>query len=182
LIALARAKPGQLNYASPGSGTTGHLAGELFKRMAGVEYTIIPFKGGGPAALAMLSGETQFTFATALSVQGHIKSGKLRALAVTTAKRSVSFPELPTVAEAGVPGFDAITWHGVVVPARTAPPVIARLNREFNKLLQAPDMRERLLTLGSEVIGGEPKQLTEYMRAEIPRWAKVIKESGAKPE
>jgi tripartite-type tricarboxylate transporter receptor subunit TctC len=182
LIALARAKAGQLNYASPGSGTTGHLAGELFKRMAGVEYTIIPFKGGGPAALAMLSGETQFTFATALSVQGHIKSGKLRALAVTTAKRSVSFPELPTVAEAGVPGFDAITWHGVVVPARTAPPVIARLNREFNKLLQAPDMRERLLTLGSEVIGGEPKQLTEYMRAEIPRWAKVIKESGAKPE
>jgi tripartite-type tricarboxylate transporter receptor subunit TctC len=182
LVALARAKPGQLNYASPGAGTTGHLAGELFKRMAGVEYTIIPFKGGGPAALAMLSGETQFTFATALSVQGHIKSGKLRALAVTTAKRSVSFPELPTVAEAGVPGFDAITWHGVIVPSRTPQPVITRLNREFNKLLQAPDMRERLLTLGSEVIGGEPKQLTEYMRVEIPRWAKVIKESGAKPE
>jgi tripartite-type tricarboxylate transporter receptor subunit TctC len=150
--------------------------------MAGVEYTIIPFKGGGPAALAMLSGETQFNFATALSVQGHIKSGKLRALAVTTPKRSVSFPDLPTVAEAGVPGFDAITWHGVVVPARTPQPVITRLNREFNKLLQAPDMRERLLTLGSEVIGGEPKQLTEYMRVEIPRWAKVIKESGAKPE
>ena len=182
LIALARAKPGQLNYASPGPGTTGHLAGELFKRMAGVEYTIIPFKGGGPAALAMLSGETQFRFATALSVQGHIKSGKLRALAVTTAKRSVSFPSLPTVAEAGVPGFDAITWHGVVVPARTPQPVIARLNREFNKLLQAPDMRERLLTLGSEVIGGEPQQLTEFMRVEIPRWAKVIKESGAKAD
>ena len=182
LVALAKAKPGQLNYASPGTGTTGHLAGELFKRMAGVEYTIIPFKGGGPAALAMLSGETQFTFATALSVQGHIKSGKLRALAVTTAKRSASFPSLPTVAEAGVPGFDAITWHGVVVPARTPQPVIARLNREFNKLLQAPDMRERLLTLGSEVIGGEPKQLTEFMRVEIPRWAKVIKESGAKAD
>ncbi len=182
LIALARAKPGQLNYASPGNGTTGHLAGELFKRMAGVSYTIIPFKGGGPAALAMLSGETQFTFATALSVQGHIKSGKLRALAVTTAKRSASFPDLPTVAEAGVPGFDAITWHGVVVPARTPQAAIARLNSEFNKLLQTADMRERLLTLGSEVIGGEPKQLTEYMRAEIPRWAKVIKESGARPD
>ncbi|MGH8662569.1 MAG: tripartite tricarboxylate transporter substrate binding protein [Burkholderiales bacterium] len=182
LVALAKAKPGQLNYASPGPGTTGHLAGELFKRMAGVEYTLIPFKGGGPAALAMLSGETQFTFATALSVQGHIKSGKLRALAVTTAARSVSFPELPTVAEAGVPGFDAITWHGVVVPARTPQAVIARLNREFNRLLQAPDMRAKLLTLGSEVIGGEPKRLTEYMRVEIPRWAKVIKESGAKPD
>ena len=135
LVALAKAKPGKLNYASPGNGTTGHLAGELFKRMAGIEYTIIPFKGGGPAALAMLSGETQFTFATALSVQPHIKSGKLRALAVTTAKRSASFPDLPTVAEAGVPGFDAITWHGVVVPARTPQPVIARLER---RIQQAP--------------------------------------------
>jgi tripartite-type tricarboxylate transporter receptor subunit TctC len=182
LVAVAKAKPGQLNYASPGAGTTGHLAGELFKRMAGVEYTIIPFKGGGPAALAILSGETQFTFATALSVQGHIRSGKLRALAVTTAARSVSFPELPTVAEAGVPGFDAITWHGVVVPARTPQAVIARLNREFNKLLLAPDMRAKLLVLGSEVIGGEPKQLTDYMKVEIPRWAKVIRESGAKAE
>jgi tripartite-type tricarboxylate transporter receptor subunit TctC len=182
LVALVKAKPGQLNYASPGPGTTGHLAAELFKSMAGVSYTIIPFKGGGPAALAMLSGECQFTFATALSVQGHIKSGKLRALAVTTARRSPSFPDLPTVAEAGVPGFDAITWHGVVVPARTSPAVIARLNREFNKLLQTAEMRERLFALGSDIIGGEPKQLTEYMRVEIPRWAKVIKESGARPD
>jgi len=182
LVALLKSKPGQFNYASPGAGTTGHLAAELFKTMAGVSYTIIPFKGGGPAALAMLSGETQFTFATALSVQGHIKSGKLRALAVTTAKRSPSFPDLPTVAEAGVPGFDAITWHGVVVPARTPQAVIARLNREFNKLLQTAEIRERLFALGSDIIGGEPKQLTEYMRVEIPRWAKVIKESGARPE
>ena len=182
LVALAKSKPGQLNYASPGNGTTGHLAGELFKRMVGVEYTIIPFKGGGPAALAVLSGECQFTFATALSVQPHIKAGRLRALAVTTAKRSASFPGLPTVAEAGVPGFDAITWHGIVVPAGTPKPVIARLNSEFNKLLQTADMRERLMALGSDIIGGEPKQLTDYMRVEIPRWAKVIRESGAKAE
>ena len=182
LIALAKSKPGQLNYASPGGGTTAHLAAELFKRMAGVDYVVIPFKGGGPATLAMLSGECQFTFATALSVQGHIKTGKLRALAVTTVKRSPNFPNLPTVGEAGVPGFDAITWHGVVVPARTPPAAIARLNNEFNKLLSAPDMRERLAGLGSDVIGGEPRQLTDYMRTEIPRWAKVIKESGAKPE
>jgi tripartite-type tricarboxylate transporter receptor subunit TctC len=182
LIALAKARPGQLNYASPGAGTTGHLAGELFKRMAGVEYTIVPFKGGGPSAVSVLSGQTQFSFATALSVQPHIKSGKLRALAVTTAKRSPSFPDLPTVAEAAVPGFDAITWHGIVVPARTPQPVIARLNKEFNRLLQAPEMRDRLMTLGSEVIGGEPKQLTDFIRTEIPRWAKVIKESGAKPD
>jgi tripartite-type tricarboxylate transporter receptor subunit TctC len=182
LVALAKSKPGLLNYASPGNGTTGHLAAELFKRMAGVEYTIIPFKGGGPAALAMLSGECQFTFATALSVQPHIKAGRLRALAVTTAKRSASFPGLPTVAEAGVPGFDAITWHGIVVPARTPQTVIARLNREFNKLLQTADMRERLMVLGSDIIGGEPKQLTDYMRVEIPRWAKVIKDSGARAD
>lgn len=182
LVVLAKSKPGQLNYASPGNGTTGHLAAELFKRMVGVEFTIIPFKGGGPAALAMLSGECQFTFATALSVQPHIKAGKLRALAVTTAKRSASFPGLPTVAEAGVPGFDAITWHGIVVPAGTPKPVIARLNSEFNRLLQTADMRERLMVLGSDIIGGEPKQLTDYMRVEIPRWAKVIRESGARAD
>lgn len=182
LLALARSKPGQLNYASPGAGTTGHLAAELFKAMAGVNFVVIPFKGGGPAVLAVLAGECQFSFATALSVQPQIKAGKVKALAVTTARRSPGFPELPTVAEAGVPGFDAITWHGIVVPARTPQAVIARLNREFNKLLQTADMRERLMTLGSDIIGGEPKQLTDYMRVEIPRWAKVIKESGAKAE
>jgi len=182
LIALARAKPGQLNYASPGVGTTGHLAAELFKRMAGVEMVIVPFKGGGPAVVAVLTGECQFIFATSLSVQPHVKSGKVKALAVTTAKRSASFPELPTVAEAGVPGFDAIAWHGVVVPARTPQKVIARLNGDINKVLQMPDMRERLTTLGAEIIGGEPKQLTDYMRVEIPRWAKVIKDSGARAD
>jgi tripartite-type tricarboxylate transporter receptor subunit TctC len=181
-IALAKAKPGQLSYSSPGAGTTGHLAGELFKRMAGVEFVIVPYKGGGPAVLANLSGECQFGFATALSVAGHIKSGRLRALAVTTPSRSASFPDLPTVAEAGVPGFDAITWHGVVVPARTPQPVVARLNSELNKILKTADMRERMAALGSEVIGGEPKALTDYIRTEIPRWAKVIKESGARPE
>ena len=182
LVALAKSKPGQLNYASPGAGTTGHLAADLFKTMAGVNMVVIPFKGGGPAVLAVISGECQFTFATALSVQPQIKAGKVRALAVTTAGRSASFPDLPTVAEAGVPGFDAITWHGIVVPARTPQIVIARLNGEFNKLLQTADMRERLMVLGSDIIGGEPKQLSDYMRVEIPRWAKVIKESGAKAE
>ena len=182
LLALLKAKPGQLNYASPGAGTTAHLAGELFKSMAGVSVTLIPFKGGGPAALALLSGECQVSFATALSVAGHIKSGKLRALAVTTAQRSPNFPELPTVAESGVPGFEATSWHGVVVPARTPQPVIARVNAEFNRLLQTPEMRQRLAGLGADVIGGEPKALTEYIRVEIPRWAKVIKESGAKAE
>jgi len=182
LVALMKARPGQLRYASPGAGTTGHLAADLFKRMAGVDFVVLPYKGGGPAALALLSGECQFSFATALSVQGHVKGGKLRALAVTTTKRSPNFPDLPTVAEAGVPGFDAITWHGIVVPARTPAAAIARLNAEVNRMLQNPDMRERMAALGSEPIGGEPAQLTEYIRTEIPRWARVIKESGAKPE
>jgi len=182
LVALARSKPGRLNYASPGVGTTGHLAAELFKRMAGVDMVIVPFKGGGPAVVAVLTGECQFIFATSLSVQPHVKSGKVRALAVTTPRRSQSFPELPTVAEAGVPGFEATTWHGVVVPARTPQKVIARLNGDFNKLLQMPDMRERLTTLGAEIIGGAPKELSDYVRKEIPVWAKVIKESGARVE
>jgi len=180
LVALAKAKPGQLNYASPGAGTTGHLAAELFKRMAGVDMVIVPFKGGGPSVASVLAGQTQFTFATALSVQPHIKAGRVRALAVTTAQRSPNFPDLPTVSEAGVPGFDAITWHGVVVPARTPQAVVARLNREFNAILQQPETRERLNTLGSDIIGGEPRALADYVRAEIPKWAKVIRESGAK--
>jgi len=180
LIAFARSKPGQLNYASPGAGTTGHLAAELFKRMAGVDMVIVPFKGGGPSVASVLGGQTQFTFATALSVQPHMKAGRVRALAVTTGQRSPNFPDLPTVAEAGVPGFDAITWHGVVVPARTPQTVIKRLNSEFNQILQVPETRERLTTLGSDIIGGEPKQLAEYVRVEIPKWAKIIKESGAR--
>ncbi|MGQ0752297.1 MAG: Bug family tripartite tricarboxylate transporter substrate binding protein [Betaproteobacteria bacterium] len=180
LVALAKSKPGQLNYASPGAGTTGHLAAELFKRMAGVDMVIVPFKGGGPAVASVLAAQTQFTFATALSVQPHMKAGRARGLAVSTLQRSPNFPDLPTVAEAGVPGFDVMTWHGVVVPARTPPSVIARLNREFNQILQTPETRERLNTLGSDIIGGQPKKLAEYVRTEIPKWARLIKESGAK--
>jgi tripartite-type tricarboxylate transporter receptor subunit TctC len=178
LIGLLKAKPGAFNYASAGTGTTGHLAAEFFKRLAGVDMLLVPFKGGGPAVLCVITGECQFIFATALSIQPHIRSGKVRALAVTTAERSVNFPDLPTVAEAGVPGFEAIAWHGLVVPAGTPQPVIQRLNAELNRVLKIPDVRERLATLGAEVIGGEPRQLTEMIRVEIPRWAKVIEEAG----
>jgi tripartite-type tricarboxylate transporter receptor subunit TctC len=182
LIALAKAKPGQLNYASSGGGTSPHLAGELFKRMAGVDFVLVPFKGGGPAVVAVISGQCQFIFATSLSVQAHMKAGKVRALAVTTPKRSASFPELPTVSEAGLPGFEVTTWHGFVVPARTPQPIVARLNTEFNKVFQQPEIRERLTTLGSEIIGGQPKELTDLIKKEIPVWAKVIKETGAKAD
>jgi tripartite-type tricarboxylate transporter receptor subunit TctC len=182
LVAFAKAKPGQLNYASSGGGTSPHLAGELFKRMAGVDFVLVPFKGGGPAVAAVVAGQCQFIFATSLSVQPHMKSGRVRALAVTTPKRSPSFPELPTVSEAGVPGFEVTTWHGFVVPARTPQPIVTRLNTEFNKVFQQPDIRDRLTTLGSEIIGGAPKDLTDLIKKEIPVWAKVIKESGAKAD
>ena len=182
LVALARARPGQLNYASSGSGLAAHLAGEMFKSMTGTSMVHIPYKGAGPALIDMLAGQCQVMFATALSVQPHLKSGRLRPLAVTTAKRSPSMPDLLTVAEAGVPGFEATTWHGVVAPSGTPQPVIGRLNGEINKVLQMPDVRERLTTQGAEVIGGTPKEFADYIKAEIPRWAKVIRDSGARAD
>lgn len=180
LIALARYRPGQLNYASSGSGLASHLAAELFKSMTRTDMVHVPYKGGGPSVLNTLSGQCELTFATALSVQPFLKAGRLRPLAVTTAVRSRNFPDLPTVAEAGVPGFEASTWHGVVVPAGTPQAIIGRLNGEFNKVLQVPDVRDRLATQGADAIGGTPQQFADYIGAEIPKWAKIIKESGAR--
>ncbi|HXF66065.1 MAG TPA: tripartite tricarboxylate transporter substrate binding protein [Burkholderiales bacterium] len=180
LIAFARARPGQLNYASSGSGLAAHLAGELFKVMTRTDLVHVPYKGAGPALLDTLTGQCQVMFATAVSVQPHLKSGRLRALAVTTAARSKNFPQLPTVAEAGVPGFEASTWHGIVAPAGTPQPVIARLNGEINKVLQLPDTRERLAAQGADAGGGTPQQFGDFIRAEIPKWAKVIEASGAR--
>ncbi|MGH8633048.1 MAG: tripartite tricarboxylate transporter substrate binding protein [Burkholderiales bacterium] len=182
LIALARSRPGQLNYASSGSGLAAHLAAELFKTMTRTDMVHVPYKGGGPAVVDTLAGQCQLTFGTAVSVQPFLKSGRLRPLAVTTAVRSSNFPDLPTVAEAGVPGFDASTWHGVVVPASTPQAIIGRLNGEFNKVLQVSEVRERLAAQGADVIGGTPQQFADYIRAEIPKWAKVIKESGARAD
>ncbi len=179
LVALAKSRPGQLNYASSGSGAAAHLAAELFKSSTGVSMVHIPYRGAGPALADMLAGQCQVMFATALSVQPHIKSGRLRPLAVTTARRSATFPDLPTVAETGVKGFEATTWHGVVVTAGTPQAVIDRLNAEINKILKMPDMRERLRNQGAEIIGGTPQQFAAYIQAEIPKWAKVIKDSGA---
>ena len=179
LVALAKSRPGQLNYASSGSGAAAHLAAELFKSSTGVSMVHIPYRGAGPALADMLAGQCQVMFATALSVQPHIKSGRLRPLAVTTSRRSATFPDLPTVAETGVKGFEATTWHGVVVTAGTPQAVIDRLNAEINKILKMPDMRERLRNQGAEIIGGTPQQFAAYIQAEIPKWAKVIKDSGA---
>jgi tripartite-type tricarboxylate transporter receptor subunit TctC len=180
LIALARAKPGQLNYASSGSGAAAHLSGELFKAMTGVDMVHVPYKGAQPALTDVIAGQAQLMFATSVSVLPHVKTGRLRA--VTTAQRSATVPELPTVAEAGVPGFESITWHGVVVPAATPAPLVERLNRDIVAVLQMPDVRERLAALGAEVVGGTPRDFADYIAKEIPKWTKVVKDSGARAE
>ncbi|MGE5526415.1 MAG: tripartite tricarboxylate transporter substrate-binding protein, partial [Rhodospirillaceae bacterium] len=175
-------RPGQLNYASSGSGAAAHLSAELFKSMTGVQMTHVPYKGAAPALTDVLAGQCQLIFATSLSVQPYIKTGRLRALAVTTAKRARANPELPTVAEAGVPGFEANTWHGIVVTAHTPAPIITKLNAEVNKVLQRQDVRERIEGLGGEILGGTPEEFAAYIRSEIPKWTKVVKDSGARAE
>src|SRR5713101_6544043 len=182
LIALAKAKPGQLNYASSGSGAAAHLAGELFKAMTGVDMVHVPYKGAQPALTDVIAGQAQLMFATSASVIPYIKAGRLRALAVTTSQRSGVVPELPTVSEAGVPGFEAITWHGVVVPAATPAPLVERLNADVVRMLRMRDLRERLESLGAEVAPGTPRDFAEYIAREIPKWAKVVKDSGARAE
>ncbi len=182
LIAFAKARPGQLNYASSGSGAAAHLAAELFKSMAGVDMVHIPYKGASPALVDMLAGQCQVMFATALSVQPYLQSNRLRPLAVSTAKRSRMLPQLPTVAEAGVPGFEATTWHGVVATGGTPTAVINKLNAEINKILRLPDVSTSLTRQGAEILGGTPQQFAAYVKAEIPKWTKVVKDSGARAD
>ena len=182
LIAYAKAHPGQLNYASTGAGVAAHLSAELFKAMAGVDMIHVPYKGAQPALTDVIAGQCQLMFATSASVIPYIKAGRLRALAVTTAQRSPSLPDLPTVAEAGVPGFESVTWHGVVVPSATPPATVERLNRAINAALAQKDLVDRLNGLGAEIAGGTPQEFAAYIAREIPRWTKVVKDSGAKVE
>ena len=150
--------------------------------MAGTKITHVPYKGGGPAMIDLLGGQINLIFATAASAVPHVKSGKIRALAVTTAKRSKLVPDLPTVAEAGLPGFEANNWYGVVVPAKTPRPIIDRLNKEFTAVLKMPDIKEILFKQGLDAAPGTPEAFGAYIKAETVKWAKVIKASGAKPE
>jgi len=182
LILLARKSPGKLNYASSGAGAAAHLAGELFKTMAGVDIVHIPYKGAQPALTDLIAGHAQLMFATSASVIPYMKAGRLRALAVTTAQRSPSVPDLPTVAEAGLPGFEATTWHGVVVPAATPGPLVQRLNQDINAVLKEKDLSERLAGLGAEVVTGSPRDFQDYIAREIPKWSKVVRDSGAKAD
>jgi tripartite-type tricarboxylate transporter receptor subunit TctC len=180
LIALAKAKP--LNCGSSGIGGTGHLAVELFNLQAGTKITHVPYKGGGPAMVDLLGGQIQLIFATAASSITHIQSGKARALAVTTEKRSSLVPDLPTVAEAGLKGYEANNWNGFYVPAGTPRAIVNRLNKELAAALTAPDIKDFLFKQGLDAAPGTPEQFAKYMRSEYAKWTKVIRAAGIEPQ
>jgi tripartite-type tricarboxylate transporter receptor subunit TctC len=180
LIAYAKAHPGQLSFGSGSIGSAGHLAGELFKVDAGVDLVHVPYKGAAPAMQALLAGDTQLMFDNLASAMSQVKAGKLRALAVTTRERSKLAPDLPTMAEAGVPGFDISTWFGLLAPAGTPPSVIAKWNADVTKVLSAPAMRQRLEAQGAEAAPDAPDEFARFIDAELVKYAKIVKASGAK--
>jgi len=182
LIAYAKANPGKLNYANSGFGAAAHMSAELFKSEAKVDIVSVSYKGAAPALQDLIAGHVQVMFATSASVVGFLKAGTLRPLAVTTLKRFSLMPELPTVAELGLPGFDATTWHGLVAPAGTPRDVIATLNRATVQALRDPDTLRQLHDLGVEVNSSTPEEFAAYIRSEIPKWAAVVKASGAQVE
>ena len=175
LIALDKARPGQLSYGSSGNGAINHLAGELFNYMTGTKLVHVPYKGGGPAAVALISGEIALILGEPASLVGHIQSGKVRAIAVTSAKRALSFPELPTVAESGVPGYEVTSWNGMLAPAATPADIVRRLNTEFNKIVSDPEMHKRMIANGYEPVGGSPEKFGNHIHAEIAKWGPVVK-------
>ena len=182
VIAIAKARPGELSFGSSGPGATDHLAGELFKTLTGVNMVHVPYKGGAPAMLDLMAGQVQTVFSTVSTAIGAIKGGKVRAIAMTGDKRFELMPELPTIAQAGVPGFEVRNWYGVFVPAGTPKEIVARLNSELVKILQLPDVKSKLLASGIEALHSTPEQFAAYIQSETKRWAKVVKDSGARAE
>ena len=182
LIAYAKSNPRKINFGSAGNGTVFHLTGELFKRQAGLDMVHVPFKGGGPTIVALIGGEVVLAFETMLALSPHIKSGKVRALAVTSAQRSAVMPEVPTTVELGFPGIIAENSYAFYAPARTTKPVIDRLSSEIVKALRQPDVKERFLALGTEVVGTTPEALGDYVTKELAKWSKTAKEAGARVE
>jgi tripartite-type tricarboxylate transporter receptor subunit TctC len=182
LIALSKKRPGQINFASSGTGTTVHLSAELFQHMTGTRWVHIPYKGGGPAVIELMAGQTQIMFANMPTAIQYVRDGRLRALAVTGARRAPAAPTLPTVAESGVPGYEVTAWYGVSAPAKTPRAIVDRLHTEIVRAVKSPDLRERLTTQGADPIHLTPEQYTVFIQNEIAKWAKVIKAAGIKGE
>ncbi len=182
LIQLAKAKPGQLTFASAGSGTGGHLSGELFKLLAGIDMIHVQYKGVAPALVDVISGQVNMTFASILTGLPHVKSNRLRPFGVTGARRSPPLPEVPTMTEAGVRGYESSTWYGVLGPKALPRPIVLKLNNEIVAILKIPEVRDRLLNEGAEPVGSTPEQFGEFIKSEIVKWGKVFKAAGIKPE
>jgi tripartite-type tricarboxylate transporter receptor subunit TctC len=181
-IAFAKARPGQLTYSSSGNGSAAHLAGELFNSLTGVKSVHVPYKGGGPSMIALVSGEVSLCFATMPSAINYVRAGRLRGIAVTTAQRSPSTPDLPTIAETGVAGYEAGSWYGLSAPSGTPREIVSRLHAETMKVMVLPDIKERLFNAGFEVVTSTPDQFAEFTRNEIQKWGKIVKAAGLKIE
>jgi tripartite-type tricarboxylate transporter receptor subunit TctC len=179
LIALAKANPGKIDYASSGNGSAQHLVGALFAHMAGIELMHVPYKGSGPAQQDLMAGMVKVGFPGTPIVIPHMKAGRLKALAVTTAQRSPQMPDVPTIAEAGVPGYEAIVWVGLLAPAGTPPDIIAKLNGEIGKLLRSPEVQQLLASSGVEATPTTPEEFGAYLKSEFEKWGKVVRDSGA---
>lgn len=182
LVALARAKPGELNFTAAAIGSGGHLAGELLRSMAGLKVTYVNYRGTGPAIIALIANEVQYMFTGLLPAQVQMKAGRLRAIAISSAKRSPLEPDLPAVAESGLPGFDVVVWYGVLAPARTPAAVIRRLNAEFVRALALPDVGQQIAGQGAEVVGDTPEHFGAFLKADIARWTPIIKAAGLHAE
>ena len=182
LIALAKSRPGRINYASSGPGTGGHLSIELLKFQAGIDLVHVPYKGAAPALLDVVAGQVQMMCTSPLAAMPHVKAGKLRALGMTSAKRSRAAPELPTIAEQGFPGYESSLWYALLAPAATPQPIIKRLNAETVKILKLPDVSEQLLSQGAEPVGNSPQELSRFIKEEIARWTKLINAANIQVE
>ena len=182
LIALARAQPGQVTYSHPGTGNTGHLAGEIFNSLSKVKILGIPYKGTAPAVISVLAGEAHLTYSSIPTILPHVRSGRVRALGVCNAQRLQALPEFPTIAEAGLPGYEAYAWAGMIGPANMPAAVVQRLNREINEILKQKDVTDRMLSEGTVPTPSSPEEFTAYMRSELKKWGEVVKAAGIKPE